>query len=245
MLLHSRLHYSPSNEIIYLHMAPQGHREPSVNPLPGITIEVKTLCNTIPALSPSLHNYAIAHTQPHKHIFSYKNIYIHAAQNSLSPLPPSLPHCLSLCLSLSLSLNLSISQSLPLSLSLSLSPNSLAQSWRKTNLHANNRPELTQSQPSKIVPDRPQQICKQKILCVTHLLSAALLLFSVIIDKNFRLGNNIPTPSPSLHNYAITHTQPHKHIYSHTKTYTQIRIRNIHPHTHVYTHTERKRRKRA
>ena len=33
--------------------------KPSVNSLPGITIEVKTLGNTIPAPSPSLHNYAI------------------------------------------------------------------------------------------------------------------------------------------------------------------------------------------
>jgi hypothetical protein len=50
-----------SNEIIYLHMAPQGHREPSVNPLTGITIEVKTLDNTIPTPSPSFHHYAITH----------------------------------------------------------------------------------------------------------------------------------------------------------------------------------------
>ena len=31
-----------------------------------------TLHNTTPAPSPSLHNYAITHTQPHKHAFTYK-----------------------------------------------------------------------------------------------------------------------------------------------------------------------------
>ena len=37
-----------------------------------LAIEVKTLGNTIPVPSPSLHNYAITHTQPHKHAFTYK-----------------------------------------------------------------------------------------------------------------------------------------------------------------------------
>ena len=66
-------------------MAPQGHREPSVNPLTGITIEVKTLDNTIPTPSPSFHHYAITHKYPiniythiqrhiHKYVYA---IYIH------------------------------------------------------------------------------------------------------------------------------------------------------------------------
>ena len=37
-----------------------------------LAIEVRTLSNTIPTPSPSLHNYAITHTQPPKHIFTWK-----------------------------------------------------------------------------------------------------------------------------------------------------------------------------
>ena len=100
----------------WIHKAPQGHMEPSINPLPGITIEVKALGNTIPAPSPH-----------HIHILNPIDIYSHTKAYTYTqhetPSNHSLPHSLTarLFVSLSLSLSLSMSQSLNLSPSLSLS----------------------------------------------------------------------------------------------------------------------------
>ena len=44
------------------------------------------------------------------------------------------------------------------------------------------------------------------------------------------MKNTTPAPSPSLHNYAITHTQPHKHIFTYKDIYTTY----IHIHAHIH-----------